>query len=238
MRRGQRDVDFTAFATDAEPRLLGTALLLTGDRRAAEDLLVHALAATRRRWRHVATSAEALTEARRALVAQAPAHTGPGDAVIVPVGADDDLSEADRVWLRALADLAPRPRAVVALRLLERLDDSAVAEVLGCSPADVADALTEAVAALGPLLAVEPEPAARHTSAEHPAEHPGEHPREDAQPVDQHAHRDGDPDAVYRRPTASGPPQPRPVPVPPPSPAPVLPPSSDDDPDAIYRRPA
>ena len=44
-------VDFDAFVADAEAALLRIACLLTGDRRAAEDLLSDALADAHRRWR-------------------------------------------------------------------------------------------------------------------------------------------------------------------------------------------
>ncbi|MGY1839498.1 MULTISPECIES: hypothetical protein [unclassified Modestobacter] len=224
---GQRDAGFTAFATDAEDRLLGTALLLTGDRRAAGDLLVRALAGTRHRWHRLPGPAEALAHTRASLVRAALEQPGPADPVVVPAGGEDDLPEADRVWLRALADLAPHPRAVVVLRLHERLDEAAVAALLGCSPTDVAEELTAALGALAPLLTTEPDTPARPEPVAPATSPPAAEP-------------DPDPDAIYRPTGALPAPRPTPEPAPEPVrvPRPAVRPVDDDDPDAIYRRPA
>ena len=233
--------DFTAFIADCEQQLRGTALLLTGDPTQADDLVVAALARTHRRWRRLASPADALADTRATLVAGALGHTrlsasgGSIGTLTGPAGefpADDPtdgdrLEPGDRRWLAALAALGPTSRAVVVLRLVEGQDEESVAELLGCSPQVVAEALESAVEVLADLL--EPEPAA--TPVETPVAPLVTTPWTAAPPVD------GDPDAVFRRPGTTAPPASA---APAPAPGASVPavPAADDDPWAIYRRPS
>ncbi|MGY1750786.1 hypothetical protein [Modestobacter sp. SYSU DS0511] len=247
----QRDTAFPAFVAHAEPDLLGTALLLTGSRSAARELLVVALARTHRRWRHLGSPGEAREETRDALVRASLRHAGTADAVMVDADGDHHLPEADRTWLRALAALDPRTRAIAVLRLHERLDEPAVAALLSCSTTDVADALAEALAVLGPLLADAEAAPGGAPATPRPAPTPTPGPAvvtrapadADALEPDPDDDPDGDPDAGYRRPATSPAPRaprPRPAPLPAPVPVPTEPdrPATDEDPDAIYRRPS
>ena len=215
--------DFAAFVADCEQQLRGTALLLTGDPAQADDLVVAALARTHRRWRRLASPADALADTRATLVAGALVHTrlsASGGSIGTLTGPDGELpadvptageqiDPGDRRWLAALAGLGPTTRAVVVLRLVEGQDEEQVAELLGRSPRVVADALESAVEVLGDLLEPEPDPrpVAPVTDVPWPAAPSGH----------------GDPDAGFRRPGTTAPA------------APVT--ATDDDPWAIYRRP-
>ncbi|MGY2080289.1 hypothetical protein [Modestobacter sp. SYSU DS0657] len=243
----QRGTAFPALVADAEPDLLGTALLLTGSRSAARELLVVALARTHRRWRHLGSPGEAREQTRDALVRASLRGTGSGDAIVVDADGDHHLADADRTWLQALAALDPRTRAVAVLRLHEQLDEQAVAALLSCSTTDVADALAETLAVLGPLLADAEAAPGGAPAAPGPAPTPTPGPAAVTRaPADADALEpdpDDDPDAVYRRPATSPPPRaprPRPAPLPVPVPVPTEPdhPPADEDPDAIYRRPS
>jgi len=157
------DGDFEAFVAARSGSLFGTALLLTGDRSLAEDLLQTALAkawlswhritgepdgyvrrilvttyvsAWRRRW-NGETPTETLPEPR------GPAHSGPSG---------DQLS-GDRASVRhdlrvAVRRLPKRQRAVVVLRYVEDLSEREVAELLGCSVGTVKSQASRALAKL------------------------------------------------------------------------------------------
>ena len=227
----RQDDGFRAFVADAEQDLLGTALLLTGDPTAADDLLVAALARTHRRWRRLDSPDAARADTLAALVAGSLGRIdlpAPGPQV-ARLDGDTGLAPADRGWLQALGALDPRSRAVVVLRLRESWDDDGVAALLECPPATVAAALADAVRTLAPLLL--PAPAAGR-----PAEAPEPAAALPAAPVVPALPADDDAYAIYRR---TGTPAPRP-PSPRPTPVPVGTPSTapaDGDPYAIYRRP-
>ncbi|MCZ2826477.1 MULTISPECIES: hypothetical protein [unclassified Modestobacter] len=261
----QRQDGFPAFVAEHEQQLRGTALLLTADPAEADDLLVAALARTHRRWRRFGSPAAALTDAREALLSAALGRTrlpaaGRGSALVA-----GRQHEPDRRWLRALAELDARTRAVAVLRLHEGEEEDAVAMLLGCSPAEVGAALADALDTLSPLLVDEPAPPtepADQVVDPQPApavpDRPGP-PVPSADPAD--------PYAIYRHP---GTPAPRPDLRPPPPPSPAssaatspassagpaprparsaaptagsvpgpaaVRPHPDDDPYAIYRRP-
>src|SRR5437764_582035 len=59
---------FSAFVVDHERRLLALALLLTGDRGLAEDLLQTALLTTYRHWGRVSRAESPLAYVRRVLI--------------------------------------------------------------------------------------------------------------------------------------------------------------------------
>ena len=246
--------DFATFVADCDQQLRGTALLLTGDPAQADDLVVAALARTHRRWRRLASPADALADTRATLVGAALGRTGlgsPGGSIGTLRGADDDrpaddhLDPGDRRWLAALAGLDPTARAVVVLRLVEGQDEQTVTELLGRTPQEVADALDTAVQTLGDLLEPDPAPvAAPPVDASWSSD-----PWSPAPPAD------GDPDAAFRRPGTAAPPAGT-APGPGTTPAGTTPagttptgttpvgtapagaaPRADDDPWAIYRRP-
>jgi RNA polymerase sigma-70 factor (sigma-E family) len=133
------DAAYVAFVETAWQRHLRLALLLTGDRWQAEELLQDSLVRIYERWRRLSRTDDVHAYLRRvlvnnhtsrwrrrrreSLVAEVPDHAGPdGDASL-----DADALRA------ALRSLPPRQRAVVVLRHYEDLPFREVAEVLGCS---------------------------------------------------------------------------------------------------------
>lgn len=149
---------------DAGPGLLRTAVLLTGDRASAEDLLLTALTRARSRWRAVRSADDPpaavlellvgsfLGRRRRLLggdqvVEAAPAHTD----------ADRAAAHARADALRtALLGLTPRARAALVLHLAEGLDATVTARLVRSDPDSVAGDVRGAVAQLRPLLHTAP----------------------------------------------------------------------------------
>ena len=146
---------FEQFVADRSAGLLRTAYLLTGDRVAARDLLQTALIAADRSWDRCADAEEAMTVARRELVA---AHTGwqrllrvgdlLGDSPVLSSAAGfpgfarrpTDPGPPDEVST-ALARLVPKLRATLVLRYGEGLSVADTAVALG-SPAETVTADT------------------------------------------------------------------------------------------------
>jgi len=147
---------FREFVQDRGQALSRTAYLLCGDHGAAEDLVQSALAKTAARWPtvHAAGSPEAYV--RRVMVNERiswwrrrhtehptrdlPDRASPGD-------------ESERVVHRmaiaaALAQLAPRQRAVIVLRFYEDLSEAETAAALGCGVGTVKRQTHDALARL------------------------------------------------------------------------------------------
>ena len=152
VRRGD---DFDEFVRGSGTRLLRTAVLLTGDRSVAEDLLQDVYERVYVRWRWIRGAPEAY--ARRALV-NAVANRWRGRSRRPEVALADwhdlptpDGSEslATRYELvTALHRLPPRQRATVVLRYYEDLTETETAEVLGCSVGTVKSQTSRALAKL------------------------------------------------------------------------------------------
>jgi DNA-directed RNA polymerase specialized sigma24 family protein len=221
------DDAFRDFVADVEPALLGTAFLLTGRRADAEDAVVAALASVHRHRRRLDPDAAA-AEARRVLVTDV-LRRHPS----APEAGDPDLPAADRAWLQALAGLPARTRAAVVLRLYAGLHDDDTAELLGESPATVAErveAALDELALLAQVDVVESPVAALPATEEESDDDPyaAFRPPEERVPP-------ADPYAAFRRPETPTPQRRLPRPAVPLGPAPE--PAWDDDPYAAYRRP-
>ena len=132
--------DFECLVREHGPGLLKTAVLLTGNRDEAEDLLQEALEVCFRRWpahgvvfpkAYVRTCMVRLCQRRR-LTRRLWLQRNL-DLVEVP-GADASAEHADRhelLW--ALRQIPSRQRAAVVLRHWEGLTEAEKAEALGCS---------------------------------------------------------------------------------------------------------
>jgi RNA polymerase sigma-70 factor (sigma-E family) len=145
--------EFREFVAARSVALFRSAYLLTGQREAAEDLLQTVLARVARRWDKISGQPDAYV--RKALYHQqvawwrrragretlgVPERSAPGDHA-----ATTDL----RVSLAAaLRTLTARQRAVVVLRYVEDLPDSAVANVLDISIGTVRSTAHRALARL------------------------------------------------------------------------------------------
>lgn len=134
-----------------------TALLLTGDRVAAEELLQEALTRTAERWPRVMAQGDPTAYVRRIMLndvrsawrrrrtarthqlALLPHEPTPDFASTVDVAAE---------LLGALRRLAPRQRAVLYLRYYEDRSEAETARLLGCSVGTVKSQTHDALARL------------------------------------------------------------------------------------------
>ncbi|MGY1672910.1 sigma factor-like helix-turn-helix DNA-binding protein [Geodermatophilus sp. SYSU D00710] len=117
----RRDAAMAGLVEDAGPALLRTAVLLTGDRRAGEDLVLGALLRARRRW----TAAQVVAD--------------------VPDPLPDGRAEELRTALEALE---PRVRTALVLRHADDLPEEQVARLVGGPVGTVRDDLARGRAAL------------------------------------------------------------------------------------------
>lgn len=135
--------DFDAFVRERWPSLLRSAVLLTGDRHAAEDLVQEALVRAAQHWRRV-DPATADAYVRRILYTRSvdawrwrrrqPDPVEVGDHDVHPGRDHASLADTRLTLEQALARLTPRQRAVLVLRFYEDRTEMTTAEVLGCSP--------------------------------------------------------------------------------------------------------
>ncbi|GAA0253201.1 SigE family RNA polymerase sigma factor [Cryptosporangium japonicum] len=138
---------FDAYVAAHGTPLLRFAFLLTGNYHLAEDMLQEALMRVHRRWSTLERTDAIGNYVRRAILRQylswrrrrssgeTPSATAPD--VALP-GSDHAERYAERDALRqALTALPRQQRAVLVLRFYEDLDDTAIGELIGCSPATV-----------------------------------------------------------------------------------------------------
>jgi len=153
-------VSFEEFVAGSSARLFRTALLLSGnDRAAAEDLLQLALERTYRHWARVCRSGAPERYVHRILAnaandrwrrAARRRETPLGlDTSAALVSADHAVLVAERDFLiRALAALPPRQRTVLVLRYFDDLPEGEIADVLSCSVGTVKSQVSRGLARL------------------------------------------------------------------------------------------
>jgi RNA polymerase sigma-70 factor (sigma-E family) len=159
------DPEIERFVRSSSAGLLRTAILLTGDRWQADDLLQQALIRTIRRWDHAREAPVAY--AQRVLVnlsrdhhrrQRRTGHERSLEGAELPV-ADRDQPEAvitrDAV-LGALRQLPIRQREVVVLRFYADLPVAETAAAMGASEGTVKSYTARALERLHSLLAAEP----------------------------------------------------------------------------------
>ncbi len=135
--------EFREYVAARQGALFRAALLLTGHREDAEDLLQTAFAKLATRWRQVKVAGHPDAYVRRILYNQRISWWRRGtsrreylvDSVPELVRLEDPASSAAiRVAVaKALGRLTVKQRAVIVLRYLEDLPEAEVAEILGCS---------------------------------------------------------------------------------------------------------
>jgi RNA polymerase sigma factor (sigma-70 family) len=135
--------DAASFCARMRDRLVGSLVLLVGDRGVAEELAQEALARAVERWRRVGRMAS--PEAWTYRTAYNLAHSwfrrgrierGAHARLAAPDTALPDTATAIAVRA-AVAALPPRQRAVIVARYYLRLDVAETARALGCSPGTV-----------------------------------------------------------------------------------------------------
>ena len=154
---------FADFAATRLPGLLRYAVMLTGDRELAQDVVQDVLARAQVRWRKIADADspdayvrqmvlnEYLSWRRRWAVRAVQAV---GERVIElsdARGGSRDHADAvvndDALWNR-LATLPRKQRAVLVLRYYEQLDDDEIAALLGCARVTVRSNASKALKTL------------------------------------------------------------------------------------------
>jgi len=139
------------------PALLRLAVMLTGDRLEAEDLLQTTLARTQKHARRISAMAAPTAYLRRAMVHEHVSglrrlrRSRRTLSLVVPdVAGVDEAGVVDRrdaTW-RLLATLPRQQRAVLVLRFYEDLPDADIAALMGCAPATVRTRIHRALATL------------------------------------------------------------------------------------------
>ena len=156
--RPPSDADYTEFVHASWASLYRTAYLLLGDHAEAEDLTQTALAKTYAAWNRVRDLNAAPGYARAALVNTATSwfrkkswrNERPTD-VLPESATHHDPSDRPAI-VTALAQLAPRQRAVIVLRYFDDLSVAQTATALGCSEGTVKSQTSDALARLRTLL--------------------------------------------------------------------------------------
>jgi RNA polymerase sigma-70 factor (sigma-E family) len=156
-------VTFEQFAVARLPSLLRYAVVLTGDRELAQDVVQEVLARAQVRWRRISDADSPEAYVRRMILNEYLSWRRTWAARNVHavgerlVDLDDarggvhdhaeDVVQADELWNR-LSTLGRKQRAVLVLRYYEQLEDEAIAELLGCSPATVRSQASKALKSL------------------------------------------------------------------------------------------
>ncbi len=148
---------FALFVREHSTALLRTALLLTGDRLAAEELVQDTLVRLYPKWDRVQAADLPLAYVRRSVanawvnqrrraasreyaVAEPPERPDERDAV-------GELLERDRIWT-AFEQLSDRQRTAIVLRFYADLTDEATAQALGCRVGTVRSLISRGLAVL------------------------------------------------------------------------------------------
>lgn len=141
---------YDAFVAAQGTRLLRTAVLLTGDADAAEQLLRDTLVRAWQRWRRAVATEQPLAYVRAKLV-RAAVRGGPSRRWTGPPAAGPGTPDEA---VTAVASLPGNQRAVVVLSFHEHLDDAEIADLLGVPPRTVARRRARALASLQDRLGV------------------------------------------------------------------------------------
>jgi RNA polymerase sigma-70 factor (sigma-E family) len=152
--RSELEESFAAYVVERRPSLVRTAYLLCGDVHLAEDLVQGALVKAVGHWRRIGENPEPwlrkvivndhISRWRRHKGREQLTDTVPDNAM-ADSGRDLDLAAA-------LAELAPRQRAVIVLRYYEDLTEEETARLLGVSVGTVKSQHRDALARLRLLV--------------------------------------------------------------------------------------
>jgi RNA polymerase sigma-70 factor (sigma-E family) len=147
---------FSAYVRARTAALSRIAFLLTGDHHLAEDLVQQTLLRVVGQWGRVVAAGDPDAYVRRALYHQhiswwrrrrrTVESVGPAPQPPVPDPSDTVVTAV--ALQRALAQLAPRQRAVVVLRYFEDLSEAQTAQMLGISVGTVKSQTRDALARL------------------------------------------------------------------------------------------
>lgn len=157
----ERDERFAAYFATRSGVLRGTAYLLCGDWHRAEDLVQNAFVKLYLAWHRVGHEEKLdaytrqilvrtfLDEKRRGFFRREQPIAEVGDRALP---AHDDHVENRMVLSRALAEVAPRQRVALVLRIWEDLSIEDTATAMGCSTGTVKSQLARGLAAMRALV--------------------------------------------------------------------------------------
>lgn len=151
--KATRDAEFTTFVEAAGPRLLRTAIALTGTREGGQELVQASLVKAYAAWPRI-RRAEAYAYTRRIMVHErvdrwrATRHEVVSETVPEASHAPPTTTEDRDGLVRLLAALPAQQRKVVVLRYYSDLSEQAVAELLGISVGAVKSAASRGLATL------------------------------------------------------------------------------------------
>jgi RNA polymerase sigma-70 factor (sigma-E family) len=145
--RGELDDRFAAFVRARGDHHLRMAVLLTGDRPTAEDLVQASLLKLYQAWPRLDTSADPdaylrqiIVNTRRSWWRALWRRETPTDGLPEEIATDSDFADRHALGAlvrQALARLPRQQRAVLVLRYFEDLPEAEVAGLLGCSAGTV-----------------------------------------------------------------------------------------------------
>jgi RNA polymerase sigma-70 factor (sigma-E family) len=157
--RAARRPEFSDYVATRGHALLRFAVLLTGNRHRAEDLVQDTLARAYLHWASIGRTNEPDVYVRRMLINASRSWWRRPSNRELPMEPVDDrpgaarfetqTADRDEMW-RHILSLPHRQRAVLALRYYEDLDDATIAQILDCSAVTVR---THAMRALNTLRA-------------------------------------------------------------------------------------
>ena len=161
------DEEFELFAARELPGLLRYAVMLTGDRELARDLVQDVMLKAHAQWRQVSGADHPRLYVRTMITRAHISWRRRWSVRNVLIAFDSDhepapspdhavnLTDRADVWQR-LASLPRQQRAVLVLRYYEQLTDTEIATVLGCSAGTVRGYASRALATLRLHLSAEP----------------------------------------------------------------------------------
>lgn len=141
--------------------LIRLAVVMLGDRPAAEDVVQEAFCGLYRRWSHLTDPAKSLPYVRsavlngcRSVIRQRARRDGRVAAEPPAASAETDalIGEEHRAVLAALRLLPPRQREALVLRFFLDLDEPEIARSMGISRGTVKSTVSRGIAALGQIL--------------------------------------------------------------------------------------
>ncbi len=152
--------EFDAFVAAFGSRLLRTGYLLTGETRAAEDLVQDTLLKAWSRWPRVRATDQPIAYVRRMLVTtsasrwRAARNRVRGEQLVAapPEAPGPVPAERDELLWQAVIGLPARQRAVMVLGYYEDLSDASTADVLGCTIGTVKSQRAKALRTLRRVL--------------------------------------------------------------------------------------
>ncbi len=154
----------TALYEAHAPGLIRLAVVMLGDRPAAEDVVQEAFCGLYRRWGQLADPDKALSYARASTLngcrselrqrIRAQRHRGPAPGAADAASAEQDalLGEEHQQVLIALRRLPDRQREALVLRFYLDQTEPEIAESMGISPGTVKSTTSRGLAALGRLI--------------------------------------------------------------------------------------